>query len=749
MRYYSVLPLKEELVVKSYRKKDPYYEREASLYEHPVPSREFIIQYLKEINRPVSFKHLLSAFDLKKAEEKEGLQRRLIAMERDGQVISNRRGSYALVKELELIRGRVQAHRDGFGFLIPDDGSVDIFLPAREMRMVFTDDIVLVRITNPKERRPEGAIVEILERNTHQVVGRYFEEGGIAFVDPNHKLITQDILIPPGQQGEAKTGQFVVAEITVQPTKRRQAMGRIIEILGDQLTPGMEVELAIRTHELPYRWPNEVLREAKKLPVELMEYDKKGRKDLRKLPFMTIDGEDARDFDDAVYCESKSSGWKLYVAIADVSHYVSRESALDKEGQLRGNSVYFPSKVIPMLPEALSNNLCSLVPNKDRLAIVCEIHLTAKGKVSKYQFYEAVIHSHARLTYTQVAAMLRGEKTKNEEMLPHIKNLDQLYQNLLRQRINRGAIEFETTETRIQFDQKGKIKRIVPVVRNEAHRIIEECMLVANVSASHFLQEKNIPTLYRVHEGPDEQKLHDLKQFLRAFGLRLTGGDKPTPMDYAKLLLRIEKRPDAHLLQTVMLRSLRQAIYTPEDGGHFGLSYERYCHFTSPIRRYPDLLVHRGIRHALQKKSPKKFHYDNPKLGELGEHCSMTERRADRATREAVDWLKCEYMMNKIGQAYAGHIVDVTGFGVFVQLDQIYIEGLVHITALENDYYHFDPVHHLLRGKRSGRVYRLGDTIHVIVARVDLDDRKIDFVLEEVNSPPLQKRKSRRKKARG
>lgn len=717
-------------MIKPYQKKDPYQEREAHLYEHPIASREFIIQYLKEINRPVSFKHIAQAFNLKQTEEREGLNRRLIAMERDGQLISNRRGSYALVKEMELVRGRVQAHRDGFGFLIPDDGSSDIFLPGREMRTVFTDDIVLVRISNPQERKREGAIAEVLERNTHQVVGRYVEEGGLAFVDPDNQLITQDILIPPGKEDKAKLGQFVVVEIIVQPSRRRQPMGRVIEILGDRLTPGMEVELAIRAYEIPHRWPDEVLRESLGFSAEVSDRDKDGRKDIRHLPFVTIDGEDAKDFDDAVYCKPNVDGWELYVAIADVSHYVKIESALEKEARLRGNSVYFQAKVIPMLPAILSNSLCSLKPHKDRLSIVCEMHVTRQGQVSRYQFYEAIIHSHARLTYNQVVAMLRGEQTKHQEILSDIKNLYKLYQKLSKQRITRGAIEFDTTETRIEFNQKGKIKRILPVTRNEAHRIIEECMLLANVTASHFLQTKNIPTLYRVHEGPDEQKLHDLKQFLRGFGLRLTGGDKPTPMDYNKLLLRIEKRPDARLLQMVMLRSLRQAIYTPENSGHFGLSYEHYCHFTSPIRRYPDLIVHRGIRYILQKKSSEKFYYEEQTLTSLGEHCSMTERRADRATRAAVDWLKCEYMLDKVGQTFDGCIVDVTGFGVFVELDNIYIEGLVHITALKNDYYHYDHVHHLLRGKRSGRVYRLGDSIRVVVARVDLDSRKIDFILE-------------------
>ncbi len=723
-------------MVKRYRKKDPQLEREARLYEHPVPSRELIIDYLEHVERPISFEHLLEALGLSTSEEQEGLRRRLIAMERDGQLMTNRRGSYALVKKMDLIRGRVQAHRDGFGFLIPDDGSQDIFLPAREICSVFTDDIVLVRVTNPESRRLEGTIVEVLERNTRQVVGRYREDAGVAFVDPDDKSIPQDVLIPPGESAGAKVGQFVVVEITAQPSKRRQAMGRVIEILGDHLTPGMEVQLAIRSHELPYEWPAEVLREAKQFPAEVLEADKRNRENLSRLHFVTIDGEDAKDFDDAVYCEAKSGGgWKLWVAIADVSHYVKINSALDNEAKIRGNSVYFPAKVIPMLPESLSNNLCSLRPNTDRLALVCEMDVNPEGRVGKSRFYEAVIHSHARLTYNEVAGMLTGKQTKHIATLSLIKELHKLYKTLLKQREYRGAIEFQTIETRIEFNSQGKIKRIVPVIRNDAHRIIEECMLAANVSTSHFLQKKNIPTLYRVHEGPDPQKLNNLRDFLRAFGLRLSGGDKPAPMDYAKLLERIEKRPDAHLLQTVMLRSLQQAVYTPENVGHFGLSYAGYCHFTSPIRRYPDLLVHRGIKHLLTQKAVPDFHYDQKTMHGLGEHCSMTERRADRATRDAIDWLKCEYMQNKVGETFDGRIVDVTGFGVFVELDKAYVQGLVHVTSLKNDYYQFDPVHHLLRGRRGGHVYRLGDLVRVLVARVNLDDRKIDFdLLEESRS---------------
>lgn len=716
-------------MIERYSRRDPYQDREKQRYDHPVASREYILQYLKEINRPVTFSHLLRALGIKTKEEREGLRRRLVAMERDGQLISNRRGSYALVDKLSLIRGRIEAHRDGFGFLIPDDGSNDIYLSAREMRTVFNDDIVLVRVMNPKDKRREGTIVEVLVHNTHQVVGRFFKEDGIAFVDPDDKLITQDILIPVEHMNGAKPNQFVVAEIVVQPSKRRQPLGKIIEVLGDITTPGMEVELAIRSHELPYRWNHETLKETQQLPVQVLEKDKHNRKDLSHLPFVTIDGEDAKDFDDAVYCEAQDSGWRLFVAIADVSHYVTINSPLDSEAQVRGNSVYFPMKVIPMLPEPLSNNLCSLKPDVDRLAVVCEMCINQDGHIQKYDFYNAVIHSRARLTYNGVAKMLENKHAASTSLLPHLQELYKLYKKLLKQRIHRGAIEFSTLETRIEFDTQGKIKRILPLVRNEAHRIIEECMLTANVCASHFLQQHNLPTLFRVHEGPDDEKLADLRDFLRAFGLRLSGGKKPKPMDYAKLLERVEKRDDAHLIQTVMLRSLRQAIYSPENAGHFGLSYENYCHFTSPIRRYPDLIVHRGIKHILQKSA--HYIYDKQQLVTLGEHCSMTERRADYATRDATDWLKCEYMTKKVGQWFEGRIVDVTGFGVFVRLEDIFVDGLLHITSLQNDYYKFDPVHHLLRGQKTNRIYRLGDSIRVLVARVDLDSRRIDFALTD------------------
>ena len=715
-------------MVKKHRKKDPHLKREAKKYAHPVPSREFILERLKELGEPLPFSALLSNFDLKTDEEKEGLRRRLNAMQRDGQVIRNRRGKFALVEEMDLVGGYVQGHRDGFGFVISDDDGPDIFLPARQMRGIFPLDRVLVRVTGVDRRnRREGVIVEVLERNTETVVGRLYQEGRMAFVDPDDKNIAQDIIIPPDEQGKAKHGNYVIVEILTQPNKRRQPTGKVIEILGDHLTPGMEVELSIRSHDLPFEWPSSVLREVEKFSEEIKASDLRGREDLRHLPFVTIDGEDARDFDDAVYCElRKEGGWKLYVAIADVSHYVKPKSPLDREAFERGNSVYFPSRVIPMLPEILSNGLCSLKPDVDRLVLVCEMNVSEEGLVTRYQFHEAVIHSHARLTYNIVADWLSEKKKGDKHLLPHLKHLFKLYKQLLKQKKWRGAIEFETMETRIVFGKHGKINRIVPLQRNDAHKIIEEAMLLANVTTAHYLEKSKIPTLYRIHEAPKEEKLSALRDFLKAFGLRLSGALDPSGQDYVNLLQRIADRPDAHLLQTVMLRSLPQAIYLPENLGHFGLSYEGYCHFTSPIRRYPDLLVHRAIKHLIKKKP---YPYKLEDMEKYGEHCSVSERRADLATRDAVDWLKCDFMLDKVGQKFEGIIADVTGFGVFVELKDIYVQGLLHISALKNDYYEYDATHHLLRGRRSGKIYRLGDPIRVLVARVDLDQRKIDFDL--------------------
>jgi ribonuclease R len=723
-------------------KQDPFQEREAQKYENPIPSREFIMQLLEDQGVPLETSQIAQTLGLHDPEQLDALTRRLRAMERDGQLMRNRRGGYGLISKMDLIPGRVIGHPDGFGFLVPDDGSSDLFLTAREMQAVFHGDRVLARVSGLDRRgRREGAVVEILERNTDRVVGRYRVEGGVGFVIADNKRVVHEILIPAEQAYGARAGQLVTAQILEQPTRYRQAIGRVIEILGDHMAPGMEIDVAIRAYQLPQEWSLLVEDEAAKLPPAVPEEAKQGRVDLRNIPLVTIDGDDSMDFDDAVYAEPRGKGWRLVVAIADVSHYVQPGSPLDAEARVRGNSVYFPGRVIPMLPEQLSNGLCSLNPNVDRLCMVCDMEVSATGVLGNYKFYPAVMRSAARLTYTKVAAMLvdRDETLRAQygELVDHLEHLYALFRVLLAQRERRGAIDFETTETRIVFGKDKKIESVIPVVRNDAHRLIEECMLLANVATADFLSKAEVPIVYRVHATPSEEKLTNLREFLRELGLSMGGGERPEARHYSELLRQIAGRPDAHLIQTVLLRSMAQAVYAPDNLGHFGLAYEAYTHFTSPIRRYPDLLVHRAIRHVLSGKRPAAFRYSHDDMMLLGENCSMTERRADEATRDVVDWLKCEYMLDKVGEEFEGIITSVTGFGLFIELNDIYVEGLVHVTGLQNDYYHFDPAHHRLVGERTRRIYRLADKLKVRVARVDLDERKIDFelVLEEGAEP--------------
>src|SRR5215212_9071872 len=731
-------------------RRDPFAAREARKYERPVPSRELILSVMSEQPGPLTLNELLECLNVVDADDSDALARRLKAMERDGQVVRNRRGGYLPVGDSDLVRGRVIGHPDGFGFLVPDGAGDDLFLSPREMRVLMHGDRAVVRVVGIDRRgRKDAAMVEVIERANEQAVGRFFKERDIGFVAPDNKRLTQDIVIPPKNTSGASDGQIVVAAIVEQPTRRSQPIGKIIEVLGDHMAPGMEIDIAVRAHALPHEYPDAVLTEAARFEPEVSEDAKAGRVDLRDVPLVTIDGESAMDFDDAVYCEPMGRGWRLLVAIADVSAYVLPGAALDEEAQRRGTSVYFPGRVIPMLPEALSNGLCSLKAQVDRLCMVCEMRIGADGKLGKYQFYEAVMRSAARLTYTQVAAMVIERKMaprrKYTELVPHLDNLYYLYKILRKRRERRGAIDFDTTEAAIVFGADRKIERIVPAERNDAHKLIEECMVAANVAAAEFLFRHKMPTLYRVHEGPTADKLADLRDFLGELGLSLGGGDEPTPKDYARLIHEVAPRPDAHLIQTVLLRSLSQAIYTPDNKGHFGLALPAYAHFTSPIRRYPDLLVHRAIRHLLHNRRPVTFELSRDAALALGKHCSMTERRADEATRDVESWLKCEYMQDKVGEEFEGVVSAVTSFGVFVELNDIYIEGLVHVTSLPKDYYHFDPVGHRMSGERSGRVYRLGDRLRVKAARVDLDERKIDF--ETVDMPVRRARK--RMKARG
>ena len=676
------------------------------------------------------------------------MQRRLGAMARDGQIIRTRRGEFGLVDRMDLVTGRIIGHRDGFGFLRPDDAGADLFFSPRQMRSLMHGDRVVARVVKvDRNGRREGALVEVIERGVGKVVGRLWRESGIAFVRPHNSRIHHDVLVPPDAGAGARDGDYVVARVTEPPTKRHPPIGVIEEVLGHQMLPGMEIDVAIRAHELPVAWSEGVEAEAAVLPAEVRSADAEGREDLRGLGFVTIDGEDARDFDDAVYCERTAGGWRVVVAIADVSAYVHPGTGLDDEARLRGNSVYFPDRVIPMLPESISNGLCSLRPREDRLCIGCELIVTASGRVHRSRFFEGVIRSRARLTYTEVAGALEGDGTPLRaglaEAVPMLDALNGAYAALRGARDARGAIDLDMTETRVVLGADGRVERLEPLVRNVAHRIIEECMVAANVAAARFLERHRRPVLFRVHEGPSLDKVEDLRVFLDEFGLKLAGGDAPEPRHFAAVIERAASRPDAHLVQTVLLRSLSQAAYAPANVGHFGLAHRAYVHFTSPIRRYPDVIAHRAIRHALHRGRAGDFDpAPGSTLAALGDHCSMTERRADDATRDAIAWLKCEFMLEKLGEAFDATVTGVAAFGVFVTLDDVFVEGLVHVSALGSEYFRFDPVRHQLSAERSRRAFRLADRMRVRVENVNLDERRVDFT--PVGSEYARRRNGRR-----
>ncbi len=741
--------------------RDPHASREAQKYDNPIQSREFILDHLKARGAPATHETLCDELGQNTPEGIEALRRRLIAMCRDGQLICNRRGAYLPIEEADLVTGRVVGHKDGFGFLVPDDGGSDLFLTARQMRQVFHGDRVAARVDRVDDRgRREGVIVEVLEHKTSQTVGRFFQESGISFVVPENARINHEVLIPPEHCGEARHGQYVVVDIVRQPTARSQPLGKVVEVLGEHMAPGMEIDVAIRSYDIPHSWAPSVLEQTSAIPEEVTEKDKENRVDIRNLRLVTIDDETARDFDDAVYCEPRPrGGYRLLVAIADVSHYVRPGTPLDDEALNRSTSVYFPDHVVPMLPEKLSNGLCSLNPGVDRLCMVADMTISAAGNISGYSFYQAVMYSHARLTYNKVADMLENPDTESgyrlceqyAHVLPQLHNLYGLYQLLREARTERGAIDFETTETRIVFDADRKIEEIVPVTRNVAHKIIEECMLCANVATARFLKKYKLPALYRVHDGPSEERLNAVRLFLGELGLQLGGGDSPTSSDYQALLSQIADRPDANVIQTVLLRSLSQAVYSPEERGHFGLGFSSYAHFTSPIRRYPDLIAHRAIKSVIHGNPEAKdvqapartdpelavYPYDLARMEQLGEHTSMAERRADDATRDVMAWLKCEYLKDHVGEEYEGVIAAVVPFGFFVELSGVYIEGLVHVSTLNGDYFHHDAARHRLIGERTAVSFRLGDEVRVRVLRVGMEDRKID--LELISEPVTRK----------
>ena len=739
---------------------DPNYAKELAKYDNPIPSREFILQIIRTHNAPMTKEEIFVALGITDETRQEAMRRRLRAMENDGQLVFTKRKCYALPEKLDLLKGMVIGHREGFGFLQVEGKKDDFFIPNVQMQKVMHGDYVLAQPNGfDRKGRPEVRIVRVLEANKKQIVGRFFLEQGIGYVMPDDSRITRDILIPDNARLGARMGQVVVVELHPRTAPFFQPIGKITEVLGDNMAKGMEVEIAIRKHDIPHSFPSAVEKQLKKWAEDVPEEAKRGRVDLRDLPLVTIDGEDARDFDDAVFCQKQGKGWKLWVAIADVSYYVRPKSALDTEAYNRGNSVYFPNRVVPMLPEKLSNGLCSLNPQVDRLCMVCEITISAKGKMTDYQFYEAVMNSHARLTYNKVAKILEKDTALCERyasLVPHLQDLHEMYQALVKARQQRGAIEFETIESKFIFNALGRIERIEPVVRNDAHKIIEECMILANIASANFMEKHQEPALYRIHAVPGEEKLTAFRSFLAECGLSLSGGNKPTPMDYAQLLEQIKLRPDHELIQTMLLRSMSQAVYSADNIGHFGLALEEYAHFTSPIRRYPDLTLHRGIKYLLAKQKGSKrkttdtggYHYQLEEMDLFGAHCSSTERRADDATREVADWLKCEYMQDHVGEEFDGVISSVTGFGFFVRLNDLFIDGLVHISGLANDYYLFDMPKQRLIGENSGMIFRLGDAVKVRVEAVSLEQKQIDFSLISSERKPKRSGKTARTKAK-
>lgn len=762
----------------SARKPDPFAGREAENYANPIASREHILDHLEELGQPVSLQDFARHLQLHDEEQIEALRRRLNAMARDGQIIRNRKQAYGLTAHMDLLPGKVQGNKDGSGYFIPDKDSKDLYLPPREMARLFDGDRVLVRASGSDYRgRQEAAVVEILQRKHEEIVGRFYRETGFGIIVPDSKRIQHEILVPEKNAGEAVDGQYVIARIVEYPSKRRKAIAEVLEVLGDVATPGIEIDIALHSFAIPHQWSAAIKKEVSRLATEVKSAELAGRHDLRSVPLVTIDGEDAKDFDDAVFAEQKpGGGWKLKVAIADVSHYVQVTSALDEEARERGTSVYFPGHVVPMLPEKLSNGLCSLKPQTDRLAMVCELDILSSGEVADFCFYEAVIHSHARLTYNEVADMLQSPQSSSAEkqqqrlrskqkpqVLENLEALYSLYRCLNEARARRGAMDFDTPETRIVFGADRKIREIVLVERNEAHRLIEECMLCANVAAATLFEKLEFPALYRVHQGPNPDRLEGLREFLLETGLFLGGGEDPSPADYQQVLLNIADRPDRLMLQVMLIRSMMQAVYQPVNIGHFGLGFSAYTHFTSPIRRYPDLLVHRAIRYLIRnRKNPHLrkhsdqlaldknaiYPYSAAALEQLGERCSDSERRADAASYSVTDWLKCEYMHDRVGEEFNGTITAVTSFGLFVELDGIFIEGLVHITDLSNDYYHHDPIRHRLDGERNGKSYCLGDAVQVRVARVDLEEKKIDLQMLGVDKSRSARSGSRKSKNR-
>lgn len=703
----------------------------AKPYKHPIPSQNDLIEFLTKVGKPLKIDKIIKAFSLRGQRMRPLLVDRLQSMVRAGQILENRRSEYCLTAKLDLVTGKVSGHRDGFGFVIRDDGEPDdIYLSAREMRSLFDGDRVAVRIKGLDRRgRAEGELIDVLERGTRVVAGQFIRERGIGIVIPDNAKLSHRILIPKGAAANARHGDMVVAEIVDYPTQVEQATGRITTVIGAPTDKGIATDIAIHAHAIPFKWPRAIASEVKRFGATVTGAASRGRRDLRNVNLLTIDGADARDFDDAVFCEKSAQGWRLLVAIADVANYVEVGSALDKEAIKRGTSVYFPDRVVPMLPEVLSNGLCSLNPQVDRLCMVCEMQVNAGGKVIRATFFEGVMRSKARLTYGQVSDFLSGASRSSVpgKLQGSIRELHALYRAFAKARSRRGAIEIDLPQTKFKLNDDGEIDRIEVVPRNDAHRLIEECMIAANVEAAKFLKKHRIAGLYRIHPKPDPDRFNDLRVYLVSLGLKVAHPEHVEPRHFTQIIEQVKGRPDSAAITMAMLRSLTHAEYSPKNVGHFGLALESYAHFTSPIRRYPDLLVHRAIRHIVRGGKPGKYDYAPQEMERLGAITSAHEKRAEDATRDVEAWLKCQYMQGHLGEEFDGVITGVTNFGVFVQITALMTDGLVHVTSLVNDYYKYDVGSQSLIGERSGHTYRLGESMRVRVHRVDMEARKIDF----------------------
>lgn len=756
----------------NYEINDPAYAADCKEYGRAIPSRPFIAQLLTYTPN-LNFDQICAAFNLTKQWQADALESRLKVMLGTQVVYLSPRETFALTDKNAVIKGHVVGHGEGYGYVMPDSGGEPIFLEVNAMQNIMHGDYISVRVTGLDYKgRRQGEFVELLTRKVDKIIGKLvLEQGAMIFV-PENRRISHHFGITPEHANGAKIGQIVLIKMLTPPSKEALATGSVLEILGDEMNAGLEIKIALFNHNIPHEWPQTVLDEVAAIPDTVSEQDKLNKRDVRDLPLVTIDGITARDFDDAVFAEQVGTGFRLYVAIADVAHYVRLGTPLDDEAVNRATSVYFPNKVIPMLPEKLSNGLCSLNPDVDRLCMLCVMDIDASGAITHAEFYNAVMRSHARFTYETVAQILEGDgllRKNYAKLVPHLDTLYALFKVLKIARDQRGSINFETRETEVEYDAEGHIESIKPSSRTEAHMVIEECMIAANVATAMFLTHYKVPALYRVHPKPPEERLNKLREFLKEFNLGLNGGLSPTSKDYADTLQAASEKEAFEMIQTVMLRSLSQAIYHPDNEGHFGLALEHYAHFTSPIRRYPDLLAHRAIKfiiargvhminltnksiqdniqNNIQDLDISAYSYDHAKMLFLGEQCSMAERRADDAVREATDWLKCQFMKQYVGETFAGKITGVTNFGLFVELNDVFIEGLVHVSSLTDDFYKFDADKHRLIGERTGRMLRLNDPVMIRVMEANPETKKIDFQMlglkqDARNQMGIRKKKS-------